>query len=726
MTYAPGVYEGYEKELLAWLREKANVGLSQLKKEDVFNGTQRAIDYVDGRQLPTESNRANKALSVTVNNKIRKIAYETSASLTDVRPIWNYTTMVNEAEYQHQAEVLNKLARAWWRNSRADKKLESSTMYSCVGGSGYAALTYNADLPGGGDLELTVYDPRDVVPIDPVYGESLQEWRGVILRQVLPVEQVKAMYPSKAGILEGDTTASWFRDDARRGQKGQTWSSTMWQLLRGSQATPGHRQPGSVDYVRVYLKDDSIHTGDAPKQMGDPDKNWSYEVLPVGWTKADGTIVTKNEARLYPRGRLIICTPSAVLLDIPNPSWHGMFPVIRFTLDPLPWGLLGTSLVQDLIPLQDTLNDVLRGAEDGINQWIHRGVKADEMSISKTNLEAIDTRRGGFKALLNPSAGQGFEVIDGPTFPTWFIQMPDYLTKEMESNSGVLGLQQLAQLKQMPAADTVEQFMEALSPLLKRRVRSIEIALSELAEMLKVGFYQYYDAPRRLQILGKDGLTVEDFDYDPKSMVPYDLPGDTREERARNHYRNFTFQVAPDSFLSVSHTTRKMLILQLFKSNAIDIYTLWESMDLPNLGTVAAESIPDRMADARAKGLQPGPTPDLAALMQEAQKAQAELMLMQSKMQMMQMQAQMQMAQMGPTNGPPAPGTPGGPPGQGGPPQGGPPPMGQPPGGGPPPGMAPRTNGVGPQGGRPSSDQAPPRLVSKDGGSRSTISTSGR
>lgn len=705
----PGVMEQYEDRMLSWLKEKASAGLSILKKEDTFNQVQRAIDYVDGRQLPVDSTRATKALSLVINNKVRKIAYETSSALTDVRPIWNYTTFVNDAQFQHQSEVLNKLARAWWRNSRADKKLEAAIMFAAVGGSGYATLTFNGELPGGGDMELTVYDPRDVVPIDPVYTESIQDWRGVMLRKSMPVETLKAMYPSKASKLEGDTAMSWFRDDARRGQRGQSWSSSMWQILRGNQASPGARPPGMVDFVRVYFKDESIHTGIAPVVVGDPDKNWSYTVNPVGWLKPDGTPTTEQEARLYPRGRLIICTPSCILLDIPNPSWHGMFPVLRFTLDPQPWSLLGTSLVQDLMPLQDTLNDVLRGAEDGINQWIHRGVIGDTAAISKTNLEAIDTRRGGFKALLNPSAGEGLQVVDGPSFPDWYIEMPDYLTREMEANSGVLGLQQLAQLKQMPAADTIENFMEALSPLLKRRVRSIEIALSELAEMLKVGFYQYYDAARRLQILGKDGLTIEDFDYDPANMIPSGTPGETREERARHHYRNFTFQVAPDSFLSVSHTTRKMLILQLFKTNAIDIYTLWEAMDLPNMGTVPAESLPDRLASARQLGLQPGPTPDLAGLMQEAQAAQAKLAILQANMQM----AQMQVMMMGPTNGAP--------------PGGGPPAPGGPPGGQPPPGNgAPRTDGIGPQGGRPSSDEQPPRIVMKDGGSRSTLSTSGR
>jgi hypothetical protein len=689
----------YEMEQLGWLKRKAGEGMALLKKEDVYNGTQQAIDYVNGQQLPMD--RTNKALSVLVDNKVKKIALEIASALTDVRPIWNYTTYDNSAEMKHQAEVLNKLARSWWRNSRADRQLFSAIIYALCGGSSYMLLTYDGSRPAGGDLALTVYDPRDVIPIDPVYSEDIQEWRGIILRRQLPPDTLKTMYPAKAHKIEADATMGWFGAETRKGIKGGNLASTVWQVLRGRMSDSMDRPTQLIDYMTIYLKDDSIHTGSEPRLMGEPDKNWSYMVYPIGSRHpSDGHTVTREEARLYPRGRLILCTPTTILRDIPNPHWHGNFPVIRICLDSLPFSLSGSSIIQDIIPLQNTLNEVIRGAEDGIGQWIDRGIIADKNVISKTNLDALDTRRRGLRAHINPSAGQGFTVMDGPTFPNWYIEMPNFLKMEIEENSGVRGLQQLSQLKQMPAADTVEKFMDALSPLLKQRARSIELSLSDLAELLKVGFYQFYDAPRRLQILGKDGLTVEDFDYDPSSMVPVDVLGNTREERARNHYRNFTFQIAPNSFLDVSNATKKMLNLQLFREGgAIDIYTLWEGMDMPNIGTIPAETLPDRIVAARKLGLQPGPTPEVAEAMAKAQYWQATAMAA-------QFQAQSQVGQMGPTMGPGGPqGGPGDPAGPGAPPPPGP-------------------GGGGP--GRPPSGQELPQPVMKDGGTRMVISESGR
>lgn len=720
MSYnTPGPIGQYEKETLAWVQLKGQEGMSLLRKEKAYSEAQKSMDYMDGDQLPLRS----KSISGITDNRVRKIVLETVSALTDVRPIWNYETY--NYDHKDQAIILNKLARGWWKNSRADRKLQSALTYSCVGGSGYLQLSWNPDLAGGGDFELTPYDPRDVIPIDPVFSDSIQDWRGVILRQRVSIESLKSQYPAKAAYFDS-TDPGWFgMETLSKSGKFNTAVTTVWSTLTGKGSDGGNarRPPGTMDLMRVFIKDDSIHTGDGPRLMGDPDSNWQYTVYPVGADGPDGKPVTKEQAKLYPRGRLIVCTTGCVLYDGPNPNWHGMFPVIRFTLDPLPWSILGASMVSDLIPMQNALNEALRGAEDGIGQWVRRGIIADRNSISKHNLESLDTRKAGLRALLNPTAGEGFKIIDGPTFPTWYMEIIQFFKNEMDENSGVRGLTQLAQLNQMPAADTLDKFMDALSPLLKLRARSIEVSLGEIAEMLKVGFFQYYDAKRRIQILGKDGLSLEDFDYDPGQLVPHHLPGGSRMERASLHHRNFSFSVAPNTFLNISHTMQKMLMLQLFRvpGGAIDIYSLWESMDIPNIGPIPAENIPDRMIAARKLGLQPGPTPEVVKTQEHMTLLQAKAAEMQIMMQMQQMQMQQQqMGQQAALQASMGGGQLGAPPGMGG--DGGPPP------GGP---LKSLGAGGGPPGGtpgRPPSGQEPPQMLVRNGpeGPRSIVSESGR
>lgn len=696
MTYFDG--EAYESALLSWLRDKAGLGFEALKREKPFNEIQNCINYVNGEQQPLRS----RALSYTFDNRLKKIVLETVSALTDVRPVWNYET--SQDKLKPQAETLNKLARAWWRNNKIDRALQSVLAFSCVGGSGYGALVWNAE---EGDFDLIPYDPRDVCPIDPVFSDSIQDWRGVMLRQRLPIDQVRKEFPTKAHLV-GKDAGSWFGSSIRGGAAKPTdLLSTMWSIMRGGATKSESVGPtDTTDIVRCYFKDDTIWDGEEPRQVGDPDSNWGYVVYPIGFIKPDGKPATKEDARMYPRGRLVICTPDAILLDGPNPYWHGYFPVIRFTLDPLPWSLLGSSMVLDLLPLQNGLNETLRGMEDGIAQWVRRNVKADKGSVSKNELEKIDPRKGGQRIHLNPSAGSGFEFIDGPMLPEWYMKMPEFYISQMDDNSGVRGLQQLSQLKQMPAADTVEQFMEALSPLLRLRGRSLETSLAELAEMFKVGVLQYYNTEQRKQFLGEDGVTLEGYEYQPSSiLLPAVQGGETEYERSIKsiaHARNFAFSIAPNSFLNVSHATQKMLILQLFRSNGIDIYTTWEAMDLPNVGPMPAETLPERLIYSRKMGLQAGPTPELV-------QAQTAAAVMQAQGAILQVQQAMALGA-----------TPGGGPGAQAPQAGGPP-------GSNPVGPV-SNNGSGPQGGRPPSGQQVPRPIQKSGpeGTRMVISESGR
>jgi len=502
------------------------------------------------------------------------------------------------------------------------------------------------------------------------------------------------MYPLK-GYKIGTTRGSWFEPMAKSGGAISDVLTAAWTTLtRGAEGRQRSPDSNVVDLFHIYVKDEVIHTGDKPKYMGEPGSSYGYVVFPVGSKHPDGHIVSELEARLYPRGRYIVCTMDAVCEDGPNPYWHGNFPLVRFTLDPSPLSLLGSSMIGDLIPLQNALNECLRGVEDGMAQWIRRGVIADRGSIAAATLKAIDTRKNGLKAYLNNNiGGQGFQIVDGPTFPEWYMKMLEYLKNEMDELSGVRGLQQLAQLKQMPAADTLEKYMEALSPILKRRCRSMEVSLGELAEMLKVNFFQFYDVKRRFEILGPEGVALEDFDYDPGSLVPSDLPGASREERALKHHRNFKFNVAPNTFLNVSHTEQKMLNFQMFRANVLDPWTLWEGMDMTNAGKAPAETITDRIVAARKLGLMEGPTPEMVAMQQK-------LMQMQMMMQMQQLGMEAIQGQM--MN----PGGGGGAPSDGG--------------------EVPSNSGVGKEGGRPPSGAETPKMVQKDGGSRTAVSESGR
>lgn len=667
-TVPPRIAES-DEQLLGFLDTTLRANMATLKREPAYQTVGDCINYLNG----ASGGLKQQSLSRVTFNRLRKNTYEIVSSMTDVRPIWNYHTANNE--YKKQADILNILVRNWWTNAYADRRLQDALMYSCVGGSGYLKVEWNPYLPGGGNIDLIPLDPRDVIPINPAYNSSVQNWEGVAIRKSLPLETLRWRYPEKYYRYKSASKA-WFEAKTGPAPMGRASgmalvSPVLERLFAGKQPSAG----ADVDLVHVFIKDNSLNTGMEPKLMGRPGTNWAYMVYPLGSIHpVTGKIVSEEQAKLYPRGRLIICTPECILEDIPNPYWHGLWPVVKFTLDPTPWTILGSSIVGDGMSMQDSLGEVLRGIEDCVKQWLRRTTIADRNAISKALLNKFDPRVAGQKLQINPTAGEGIKMIDGPQLPTYVMDYAKFLIEGLDDNMGVKGLKELAQLKQMPSADTIEKFQDSQSPLLKLRSRGMEQSLAELAEMVKVMIFQYYDLPRRVQILGKDGVTQEDFDYDPRMMTPaleptdpgykpeFDVHLTTRTQRAERHHRNFTFSVAKGSFLDTTHTQQKMFMLQLFRMQMLDPWTLWEAFDVPNLGQIPPDPLPKRIQLAQMVGLMP-PSPQMQ----------------------MQMQAQ----------------------------QGG--------GGAPPPG--------GGQGGRPPSGNVPPQLVNRkdeNGVPRQTVSESGR
>ena len=244
----------------------------------------------------------------------------------------------------------------------------------------------------------------------------------------------------------------------------------------------------------------------------------------------------------------------------------------------------------------------------------------------------------------------------------------------------------------MPGADTIEKFMDSLSPLLRIDGRRVELALAEIADQFCMNVMQFYD-DRRFRCSGKTASRCR-----TSTSIWHDGPGQgrrqhrTQEERAVEHKRNFVFAVMPNSFLNVSHTTKQLQSMQLFRSNALDPWSLWNDFDLLGAGKMPAETIAERIAEAKRQGIMPGPPPEVVG-------AQNQAMLLQMQMQITQLMMAMGMGGLAG----------GGQPAGGQPPPGG----GQ---GGPPPAQVPNNNGVGPQGGRPPSGQAPPHMEQKSDG----------
>lgn len=576
-------YSQGHPSLLGWLKEGVQEGERINQADPNFHKMDRLLDYVLGEQLPFP--RPTYLPGMTLNRSKKAIRAHVSA-LTDVKPLLAYKT--TNPRWDEQKDLLNTVVMVWWVNGFIDLDLADAVRYSLALGSADVIVEWNPHSAGGlGDTQLSVRDPRDTLPFRPTRSRTIQDWQGVTVREAHSPNALAAQYPqfihlfkSKGGFL--GQIFSKFRRSVSLTSPVETGD-----ILK---ARPVNEGVPEIVLYRTFLKDTRRNLTGQPVLMGDAGTNWAYEVPP--------------NAPLYPRGRLVIWTDGGVISDSPNPYWHGMFPISRLKLDPWPWSFYGSPLLGDLMPMQDAINKMGNDFLSVFSQWVNRTTVADKNSVPESVLRRFDPRKPLNKLKLNPTYGEGFKLLDGPTLPPWAMQFFETTLAQFDDLAGFANLQALMQLRQLPGADTIQRYSEGLTPELRVEGRLMEAFLRELGTMVKDNIFQFYGTARRLSLLGDAGITLEDLDYDPGTMIPALNPGDQgylpeldgrlpRHTRASIFKGYFSFYVQPNSMLAMNAQEQKMLYLQLSRQGYLDFWTLMEKLEIPNVGSPPPVPLPD-------------------------------------------------------------------------------------------------------------------------------------
>jgi hypothetical protein len=590
------------------VREAIQEGEQFLKTQRAFMDMDRALDVIAGTS--TSDGRTARSLSGVRVNRAKRNVREIVASLSNLRPLWGYKN--DNRDYDSHAVVLNKLLNSWWLNTFADRRIRQALQYAMVMGTGYISPVWRRDFwnAGRGDIYLNVYGPRDVLFVQLPPSHDIQGAYAVIIRVRTPIHMACAMWPTLADKFAPTYVAS---GALRRGMGRVTGFVTpiLRRLGGGQQRREEDDSPfPMLDIFYAYIMDPSINLGPDDIQVGDPDTNFGYLVPPfeklIDTTQRDPASgqflkrkVTREEAMLYPARRLLITCPECNLeiSDGPSPWWHKKVPLVGFTPDDWPWEVCGYSPLRDMAPMQASANSLMRAIDDAANARLRPNVWYDPNVLAKTLMDDLDFRQGG-QSVPAPLGMTG-EPIKAILAPQWYqveAFIPEFikvLWEQMDHVSGVRDLTAIAKARQIPASESIDKIMEMLGPLVQDMSRGMEASLRDLGEMVKALFFQFYTAPRRVQILGgKDGLVEEDYDYEPASMIPSHMIGESTDtssstplwQRARWHMDNFVFHVTPQSLHQITQMARKMLYLQLYRMTGtpfpMDPWTLGKEMDI--------------------------------------------------------------------------------------------------------------------------------------------------
>ncbi len=584
-----------EDAKLGWLNSAIQQGQAFLQNQPAYREINRARQQIEGKDM----DMSNKTRSQMSDNLLGRDTREYIASLSNMRPVWEYKSY--NPDYQHNVAMLNKLLLAWWNKTFADRKIREGLQYAGVDGTGYIMPLWDRAhiWAKEGDVALHALGADQVLPIQIGKDNDLQRAYAVVIRVPTPIHIAHTLYPQFADRLVPD------RNGPSLMAKGlQFVQKFVAPALRVGGAADNASKSGAyfpeVDIFHVYILDPSINVSGKTVAMGDPGTSWYYEVptlgsdIDTGMEAADGTPITRKampeDCMLYPNRRCILASRTCQIYDGTSKWWHGQVPVVPFKLNDWAWNYLGYSLMHDCFSLDAGINRIQRGISDSVDLRLDPPKSYDKANVARSVMEKMDFRRPGMALGVNSTmgAGKGIESLFDPRqydVPQWVAEFVQTLKTDQKNILGVADVTALIKARQIPSSDSIEKLLEMAGPIVTDSTRNMERSMCMLGDMLKSLFFQFKTIEQRLQIMGDDGITAEDFDYKPGEMTPSHMKGEdtaipsrfSASARAQFFSNQFYMFVTPNSLTQITQMSRKLLYLQLYRSGfPIDPWTVGE------------------------------------------------------------------------------------------------------------------------------------------------------
>lgn len=624
-------------EQFAWSQQMIQDARSYLRLQPAYKYIASGLDLINGESDPTSVQSLSSVKTESTVRNTREIV----AAQTNLKIVPEFKS--SSEEYRQQTSVLNRSFLAWQNMTFADRRIRSAWQYASAAGTGYIGARYDPNFyyRGKGDLVWDSYGPLDVLPLGLPPGLNIQGAYATALKKSMPIHQVWRMFPMQRDNIKANRVNTLGK------------GMVIAQAVKFASAVikrfgQGNRQPeqastwDTVDVYYIYIDDDSVNETGAPVQMCGPDgqwgTSWSYTVpfvgqkIPTGKTLAGGTREEREAKRgdclIYPNRRLMITTDSCVINPDPQHQasyrWDGRVPIVQLRADDWAWNFLGFPVTRYGQSLEKMGIELWRGVNDQMNSRLNPASFYDRDSQAQSMLQTTNPRIPGLRVPLSMSLNNAAQQFT-PMLPyQWYETnasiietMAKIIPAVIKEQMGVADVTAMARARQLPSGDSTEKLLEAMGPLVKDQSRNMEESVRMLGEMWKSDWFQFATAARRMQLLGPDGVTSEDVDFDPGTLIPLtkddqgksiemrngpdgsgwsmdtsqDVPTRMPDlsvnafERARWHKGNFTFNVTPYSLHEFNSTTRRLFILQLMKTGfPLSWWTQAEMFDVKNFG----------------------------------------------------------------------------------------------------------------------------------------------
>ena len=268
----------------------------------------------------------------------------------------------------------------------------------------------------------------------------------------------------------------------------------------------------------------------------------------------------KPGEKMYPRGRLVIRSNKITLYDEPNPYYHRKRPFVLMGLHSVPWQQYALSVLKPWMDTNDQINQIMSGLLLNVKRALAPALMAPKSAIHPDALKAIDAGKPNLKISFNSNAITGPTWQQPPNIGNYPLPVMELLRRSIKENSGTDAVNQALGKKQVPGGDTLEKIQFSKTTPIRFKAGNVETAVNEVGELWTATALQFYDAARRTEALGLEGLVKEDLDDRPGSLIPEGV-------NSESHVRKFGFECEQGSLFGFQRQDRIQIASGLRKNH---------------------------------------------------------------------------------------------------------------------------------------------------------------
>ncbi len=518
------------KEIISWVAkvyEEARRERQKLERQWYLN-----LAFYFGQQNVSGMSTATNGFQLRVPNappwrvrmvinKIRPIIRAETAKLVSQKPIFTVVPATTEDEDQAAARVGEQIFTAIYEEKEIDYILHQVAFWASLTGSGFMKSYWDStamDSNGTpGDIVIENVNPFHIFPANQS-EEDLNKQPYIIQASTKTPEWVKNQYGFDA---PANIMSANVLEDA-------------FQTLVGTRVTPRKE----VLVIEVWLK-----PGAHPK---------------------------------FPMGGLITVVGGQLVQRIDQfPYKHMQLPFYK--VDLVPTGrFFGESNVTDLIPLQREYNRTASQIIEAKNLMAKPKLIAPRGSINPRQISS----EPGQVILYQPGFDRPSE-LPMPALPAYVIDQLDRISQDIDDISGQHEISRGGTPSQVTAATAISFLQEQDDSKLAYAITSIERSIQRLGRHVLKYVEQYWDAPRTVRVVGKDGA------FEASQWLNSSLRGNT------------DVRVEAGSALPRSKAARQAFVMDLLKLGIIPPEQGLDMLDIGGIEKVYENYLVDKRSAER-------------------------------------------------------------------------------------------------------------------------------